>query len=482
MKFIRLLIVALPLWIGVGALIVTGGFDGLYGQDPFAYYDYAQQLRATLFVGLTPPPFYWPPGYPLLVAAFSNGQRISLLAGGLTAIFTTLWALAITSETTEKQALWPWLAGLLVACTPQLWQSSAVVMADAVGLACATLGAWALTRFGRTGRGAWLWLAALGFAWAMLSRLIYGIVAIPMTAYAIEALWRYRRAPHTWRWACLAALTLGLAVTVATTAVTANLPVRQWHLLNALQYEFNTADGVLRYALPNGLYYALVPAHRYFFTPLCAVGVVVGLWAGWRTQWRGVSLLSVGWVVSVWLYHAGDPYQNFRFTLAYLPPLAVLAAYGWNAVCQRWPRWQWAWRAWLGLGLLAMLMNGYELTQTFIARKNADLQIVQAVTTQLPPQARLLTFGLTATLRHYSDLTVFELYDYPVERLPELLTGDAPLYVLVNPRQIETQWADMPLGAAYRWLAPHLVSLMQIEPYTLYRFYAHPPRFPTKRS
>src|SRR5438105_14880554 len=49
-------------------------FDGLYGQDAFAYYDYARELWQRVHNLQAPEPFWWPLGYPALVAlAFSLG-------------------------------------------------------------------------------------------------------------------------------------------------------------------------------------------------------------------------------------------------------------------------------------------------------------------------------------------------------------------------------------------------------------------------
>lgn len=53
-------------------LIRQGSFDGLYGQDPYAYHNYAVgPLRDSLLALAPPPPFHWPPGYPYLVALAS---------------------------------------------------------------------------------------------------------------------------------------------------------------------------------------------------------------------------------------------------------------------------------------------------------------------------------------------------------------------------------------------------------------------------
>ncbi|MCB0205300.1 MAG: P1 family peptidase [Anaerolineae bacterium] len=183
-------------------------FDGLYGQDPFAYYDYAVgPLRAALQALQLPPPFTWPPGYPILVALASfvlgvtprAGQVVSLLAGALAPVFTALLAYEVWSKDREPSApvsrlmahAVPLLAGLLVALTGQLWQSSVVVMSDTTALAAATAGAWALACYGRRDAhrsGVWLMVASGAVAYALLTRWAYALVAVPFTAYALLAL------------------------------------------------------------------------------------------------------------------------------------------------------------------------------------------------------------------------------------------------------------------------------------------------------
>ncbi|MFN8514003.1 MAG: hypothetical protein U0841_15745 [Chloroflexia bacterium] len=91
-----------PLILAIPALYALARhFDGLYGQDPFAYYDYAiGPLRAALAQPALPPPYYYPPGYPLLVTLATYlvgtrplaGQLVSLLAGALVPLLTALLA------------------------------------------------------------------------------------------------------------------------------------------------------------------------------------------------------------------------------------------------------------------------------------------------------------------------------------------------------------------------------------------------------
>src|SRR3954469_10179782 len=70
-------------------LVLPMHFDGLYGQDAYAYYDYAQNIRTSLQTGVALKPFFWPLGYPtlLMLALDTAGttptvaQAVSILMG-----------------------------------------------------------------------------------------------------------------------------------------------------------------------------------------------------------------------------------------------------------------------------------------------------------------------------------------------------------------------------------------------------------------
>ncbi len=528
----RLHVILLPLPLAVPlALVWWGRFDGLYGQDPFAYYDYATgPLLASLRSLQLPPPFFWPPGYPLLAALTSlwlgvtplAGQLVSLAAGMLVPIFTALLAYELWSGPAGSWRV-PLLGGLLAALTGQLWQSSIVVMADTTALAAATAGVWSLARYGnRPHQGGWLALAAAAIAFAVLTRCGYALVAI---LAVIVALWVLRNLPRSLalRQAFAAALAVAMillpvwlpylaaAMDSASRqpAFVGDLKVYSWNPANAFRRQFVTADGLLVYRWPNGLWYGLAPAHRFYFTPLLAVFLPLGVWAvvrrstaafrqsrAWsqqtmtgvvRPQVVGPSrqslavLLLIGWPLMVFAFHAGAPWQNFRFNLAHLPPLAILVAIGIDVVAG-WLGRRVAGGVWrvIGRGLLAGLVlagmvtmshGGLTLTREFIARKSADLATVRWVETQTELDATLLTFNLTSTFKHYSRLQTHDLFNLDSDDLSALLDDGGPVYLLANLAEIEGQWQGRPPSLNYRWLQDEagLIDLGKHRSYTLFR-------------
>src|SRR5437870_9729848 len=75
------------------AFIGLTQFDGLYGQDAFAYFGYAHVLLQSTRALHMPPPFSWPLGYPALIAFVfavlgaspAAAQLVSLVTGALVA-------------------------------------------------------------------------------------------------------------------------------------------------------------------------------------------------------------------------------------------------------------------------------------------------------------------------------------------------------------------------------------------------------------
>lgn len=548
----RLAALGLIIPVAAGGLALVEGFDGLYGQDPFAYFEYATgPLRRSLLDLQAPPPFFWPPGYPLLVALTSlvlgptplAGQLVSLVAGALVPVFTVLLARevwpAVEGEMSGRPSTpgtplagsarsgpgfplpldVPLVAGLLVASTGQLWQSSVVVMADTLGLATATAGIWAVARYGRRRELRWLLLAAALMASATLTRWIYGVVAIPCTVYALQTLFRHPRPGAALAHAGAAAVIVGaiLAPVLVPAAGEAlrqnsgfwpfagNFQVYRWNPLWALDREFITADGRLIYPRPTGFYYAAAPARWAYFTPLLAPLILSGAWVVHRRRAAAPVFLLLGWAAAVYAFHAGAAYQNFRFTLAYLPPLAILAAIGARVVLDRIlqlrspgtdagidagpgrhpPRrappphlHPWARRLALplavggfALGLALMMAAGAHTTRTLMGNKTRSLEVVRWTEAQVPAEGRLVTFDLTSTFRWYSRLPTLELYEQDPGGLAALLAEADPVFLLVDRVQIEGQWAEESPGRNVRWLegGPGLAPLGEAHGFTLYR-------------
>lgn len=496
------LVPALALCVLIPAVLQLAltGFDGLFVKDSYAYFEYAVgPLRTSVRDGAPFPPFFWPPGYPLLVALASSivgtvplaGQVVSLMAGSAVPILTVLLASQVWAD-----ARLPWrvplVAGLLAAFVGQLWESSVLVMSDTTGLAAATLAMWSVARFGKATTQSsapdtrWLMLAAAAMAYAVLTRWGYALVAIPCTAYAILAM---ARRPRRGMWQAVVAVAIALVIlaplmgsvieVLRGTASTENPPAfagnlvqRSWDPMNAYRREFTTPDGHLQWQLPMGLWYALAPAHWRYFTPLLATLLFPGVWFGIRKRSREFLLLVLGWAGIVYVFLAGDQYQSLRLALMFVPPLAILVAIGAVGVFDRLSR---KYRLWpvalMVAGVLLMAHGGWMGTRNVIAQKASLVALTRWVEAAVPRNAQVLVFGPTQILEHESVLDIHEIFWLRQDDLERLLSNDRPTFALLHVSNVTTQWRDRSPDLIYRWLrdGPGLRNVGQHEPYTLFR-------------
>jgi hypothetical protein len=196
-----------------------------------------------------------------------------------------------------------------------------------------------------------------------------------------------------------------------------------------------------------------------------------GLYVAWREWRRSRLFLIVGWAAVVYAFHAGAPWQNVRFGLAYLPPMALLAATGMDGAWRALGRRRGIVAAFAVVGVLTMVVGGARLVQGFLDRKENDLHLVAWIEEEVPASAQLLSFGPTLTLQHYSTLQTLDLYDVPPGRLQAVLDQRTSTYLLLDEANVEQQWLGLAPDLDFRALRdrPGLVRVGQRGDLTLYR-------------
>ncbi len=464
-KWAVLALVAAALLIPCMMLVVATGFDGLYGQDAYGYVNYARDsLLDALRNGRLPPPFFFPVGYPLTIAMGALAgldpdlvaQAVSLVAGATVPVLVALLAYALVPVTDERQRFWTAIgAGLVAALTGQLWQSSVVAMSDTLALACATAGMVAAVRYSRAPTLLWAAAALALLTFAIETRLIYaaaGAAAVAPLAYGLMR--RPRR-----RAALDAAVAIAVALVVAAPmtlpildAITSGQPapflgqaqVHGWDPFNALRSSFATADGWLTYSMPTGVFYLLQPVAPYWFATL-AVLAVPGLWAVIRDRDVVRAAVLLAWPVLTIGFMAGGAYQNTRFYLAALPPVAILVGSGawlvWTAAARRWPRF--GGRVIVGVVIVALVVNAllaWRFTDNFIERVGTEKDRVASLAAELPASARVISLGPTGQLVH-DGYDAIELTSIDPERVADAVAAERPTYLLVDMASIQSQWA-----------------------------------------
>jgi hypothetical protein len=71
-------------------------FDGLYGQDVFAYFQFARAIWPHLVHGTPLPDLFWPRGYPIAVAVLLPLAGGGPFAGQLVSALALAWTAAAT--------------------------------------------------------------------------------------------------------------------------------------------------------------------------------------------------------------------------------------------------------------------------------------------------------------------------------------------------------------------------------------------------
>jgi 4-amino-4-deoxy-L-arabinose transferase-like glycosyltransferase len=428
-------------------------FDGLYGQDSFAYFDFARQLQQ-----LQPGAFFWPWGYPavlavgfaLLGAQAEAGQLISLLMGAALAPLTYILARQIGGG--RIGAL---VAGVLMAICGQAMQSSLVLMADVPALFWALLSAIILWHGIKTDSSKWMVLAAALLAFAGITRWLYLILVLPFAA-AVQ--------PFRWRTLMMAALVgismVGGQLLLGRISQSPGLhhdDLTSWSATNAWQKGFDNPDGHFEYPTNNAAFYAQPFYSAYYLAPVFTPFVIIGALA-LVIQRRAARAMLIGWALLPYLFLIGIPFQNIRFPLIVFPAVAALAGVGLEMVYAAAQHTRL--RRLAPPLILVILLGGSALTLDasrkmivpFIQAQQKDRAVVQWASRQIPPEATVYTFGITQTLKHYTDLNVRELYGETPESLAAQWLPDKADYLLLNVWSVENQWAGLSPQIAYHWL------------------------------
>jgi hypothetical protein len=186
-------------------------------------------------------------------------------------------------------------------------------------------------------------------------------------------------------------------------------------------------------------------------------------------------VLIVGWAAVVFAFHAGAPWQNFRFTLAYLPPVAVLAAAGlllvWRSLGATRPATRAVLGVLVGVGLLMTAAAAVRLVERFIDTKDQELLLVHWVQSQAPANADLFSFGPTLAFRHYSSLPTYDLFDVSPADVEGIVARPTSHYLLVDTTSVESQWLGQAPSTNFHLLRDQvgLSPLGTAEGYTLYQ-------------
>ncbi|HLJ68336.1 MAG TPA: hypothetical protein VKX16_13345, partial [Chloroflexota bacterium] len=359
-------------------------------------------------------------------------------------------------------------------------------MADSAALAATLLSAVALLRAGRAenDRSAYLWTGLCGaaLAYAVVTRWGQAWLA---PVWLVAAVGATPRRPANPGRRLLAASIAALAILLPQlwlAAVTPRGAVRPrafmgdfggagstWQLRHLLERTFTNSDGTFHYALPNLLYYASGPFRSMYLTPLILPALVLGALQLRRLEASAVALLTL-WPGTLLLVDGGLAWQDPRFILMAVPPLAIVSGFGFAVALARWPAWRGILLLLIAVTTLAIAGGAARGLDRLIASSRADLQVAAWTHDRLPSQYTLLSFEITETLQHHG-VEARELSALAPAQLDRLVSRQSDVFLLVRPSTVTGQAQFLNPGRDFVTLSAtkRLRAVGTLDGYTLYR-------------
>ena len=477
----------------VTCLLALFPYDGLYGQDSYAYYGQSFAWWRELAGERQPPnglyssqEFRWPVGYHLhIMLGFLLGGtgawggwalNIAMTAATPTLVYllsSSVWSSASGNPRSAFRIVAGLTAAALLLLSGTYIRMGLSLMADVpalfwalVGYVCA-LRAWPLAAPDRDKGGVWALLSGGALGIAVLTR--YGALLLvpPLLVYLALRWHGEKRMPRNVGWVALgffAALIPQVAYLLTHEAGAGySAFLGDWSLTNLFATNVTSADGAATYDYPMLVFFLAVPlvsASAGFLHYLMLPAFALGLWALVRLKaWPVLGLLLTWWLLPV-LSFSGTPYQAHRFVILYLPALLIPVGIG-VAVAIR------AWRVTPIPRLLAGALvaataagawQGWEGTRGWMAIhaafKEEERQVLRIARATAPSgdTPRVVSFGLTAAIYHYTGWPILDIYNHDEAALERFLGGPGPRIVVVPEEQMATKWARTPSGKRWRWL------------------------------
>ncbi len=444
-------------------------FDGLYGQDPYAYFDYSRQITRLFTAGVPLGRFYYPLGFPLLGALGAPLLTVAI-CGAISCVLCGMIAWEIAEHLkfpTLARTMTVIIAWMILTAMPQHIQSSAVIMSDVPALMWVLLSIWAMLRYERNQRIAWIMLAAFAGALAAMTRFQYALIVLPIGLY-ILFIWRDIQLKHA-----VAAILIGLLTYAPQIVMTLQNPeiISEnrivWTPQNIRAQMFTTGDGTHIYDEPNYLFY-LLPVRSPFYISLWLLPlVIIGLIVVIRYK---IGLFLLLWFISQYVFLAGIPVQNIRYALIAFPPILFLIAVSVGWLIQK-KYLKLVLPVFLVFGLAEMAYTTNGLMNNFIDNKNRDMATLRWIESHIPERnATVYALDMIPAMQHYLPYQTVQIY-YETPDTINAKRDSRPAYAFFNQYAMLTQWVGRPTGQVYQTIMgwSGWQSLGEINGYTLFR-------------
>jgi 4-amino-4-deoxy-L-arabinose transferase-like glycosyltransferase len=463
-------------------------FDGFYGQDSYAYYEYSKAFISSVNNFKIPDNFYFPVGFYLFTYAvniFTFGNTniasliVSLISNSFIPALTFLVSTGLLKNCfSEKETgIISLFAAVIMCASGSLIQAGIVIMSDSLGLALALTSVVLLIKYTDSGKLVYSLFSFVFLSLSIMTRYI-NILFIPLF---ILIFFSYL---HSFKMKVnLKHLFLSLVI-----AVIVFLPqlyyilkfgvsylrpeegpgqwTTQWSLLNLFKRDFFIADGTFTYTLWNSVYYAAAIFNPMNFL-LFGIFFISGLYFIAVRKYRLLLIIPIAWIFMYYIFLSGMPIQVSRYTMIYSPSVAIIASLG-------------IFETFTGVKLrkiifvslmLILFCSGMYRINNFLVQKERDMQVVEFVNNNVENKSTLFSFFITGTINHYSPKKSLELYYFNVNKIKGIIDSSmSNVYFVIPETIINNQWKGLTLEQTFSFVKsnynPEKIGYIDI--YTIY--------------
>lgn len=290
-------------------LYLAFDFNGLYGQDSHAYYQYSKQLHLFFTSGIELGYFYWPKLYPFLGSIIGLVGLPILFGLQIVSLFSLLGAFYFTNKIITKvqgkdASLFLLFGAVLSA---YFIRGGVLVMSDALATFLVMVCYYCFVLFFQKKRAIYFVLMVAFAGLAFFVRYpILPLVLIPIL-YSffiwVKELEKYRIIIGLGIILCTA-LTIFLGIKLFPTVVE-DFSLR-WGLSNIFSNKFETTDGVIKHWVPNIIYVF----GNFMHIGYLAIGVFL---VPFYKNTTGINRIILVAVLVYLLFLSGFSQQNYRF-------------------------------------------------------------------------------------------------------------------------------------------------------------------------
>jgi hypothetical protein len=439
-------------------------FDGLYGQDAYAYAEYSKQFYYSIIEFKIPPYFYWPIGFYIFSSLFAfitagysslSSLLVSLNAGALTAGFIYLLAKEFLSKyfTEDSAKKYSIAAGFIICFAGITTKQSVVIMSDALGLLFITISALFLIKYINEQTRKYLILCFVVFAFGVLTRYAIGpyiIAVIPVMVYILsnskdkkQIVLDYFISVLIGFLIFLPQLLYILKFGIPYFQYKGSIPTwaSSWSPLNIFSRNFFTVDGTQHYKFINGIFYSS-PVFHPLFLSLFGISFIFGLYNALKKLNNIVIIFLLSWIAVYVIYLSGSPFQSIRYTLTFFPPLVILSVFG-IAKIKISHKLK---KVFIAAGLLLLMGYSFYDFSKFALRKEKEKECVEWVKENITKDSEIFTFEVTGAVKYYNGINAKEFYSYNYNDIKQITdTAGSPVYFFLPVDRIHSQWKDLPI-------------------------------------